>query len=296
LTALNYAAVIADHFGARLIVVSVDDPLLASAADSAGLPPLADETGRELRRFVSDALPGTAFHAVTVDFEVCSGKPATEILRVAQHTRSDLIVISSQGRSGLRKRFFGSTTEHVLRETTIPVLITPRHAHHVVSVEALSHHLKRVVVPVDLTAASAWQARVAGGIALAMGVPLVIAHVLEPVYVPPKLRVAFPGTDVERRDEVETRLRDLVEASGIRPAPEAIVLTGETSEEIVRLADTREAGLIVMGLHSSGVMAPRMGSVAYRVLCMARALVLALPSRPTGNVNWTRVAEAEAVT
>jgi len=36
-------------------------------------------------------------------------------------------------------------------------------------------------------------------------------------------------------------------------------------------------GAIVMGLHSSPLTAARMGSVTYRVLCLTRKLVLALP-------------------
>ena len=36
----------------------------------------------------------------------------------------DLIVMSSHGLTGFRKLFFGSTTERVLRETSVPVLVT----------------------------------------------------------------------------------------------------------------------------------------------------------------------------
>jgi hypothetical protein len=35
-----------------------------------------------------------------------------------------------------------------------------------------------------------------------------------------------------------------------------------------------------MGLHSSPLLGPRMGSVTYRVLCLAHTLVLALPPEP----------------
>jgi hypothetical protein len=38
--------------------------------------------------------------------------------------------------------------------------------------------------------------------------------------------------------------------------------------------------LIVMGLHSSPLLGPRMGSVTYRVLCLAHRLVLAVPPEP----------------
>ena len=276
-TALQYASVIADHFGARLIVVSVDDPLLASAAESAGLPSMAQETRQELLRFVADTLPKAPAPAATMDVQVCAGKPAQEILRVAREARADLIVMSSHGRSGLSKRFFGSTTERVLRETTTPVLVTPKHAERAWSVSAMSRYVRHVLAPVDLTPASRHQVTIAAGIAAGLEVPLILAHVLEPVYVPPRVRLAVPGSDQERRASVDAQLLELVELSGMRTVPDAVVLTGDASEEIVRLADIRGAGLIVMGLHSSGMLGPRMGSVTYRVLCLARSLVLALP-------------------
>ena len=281
-TALQYASVIADHFGARLIVVSVDDPLLASAAESAGLPSMAQETAQELLRFVADTLPKAATPATTVEFQVCAGKAAPEILRVAREARADLIVMSSHGRGGLSKRFFGSTTERVLRETTTPVLVTPKHAERAWSVSALSRYVRHVLAPVDLTPASHHQVTVAAGIAAGLEVPLILAHVLEPVYVPPRVRLAVPGSDHERRASVEAQLLELVERSRARTTVDAVVLVGDAAEEIVRLADVRGAGLIVMGLHSSGVLGPRMGSVTYRVLCLARSLVLALPPTALG--------------
>ena len=60
---------------------------------------------------------------------------------------------------------------------------------------------------------------------------------------------------------------------------------GEPAEEIAKVASDRDAGLIVMGLHSSPVLGPRMGSVTYRVLCLAHRLVLALPPEPAGQIG-----------
>ena len=61
---------------------------------------------------------------------------------------------------------------------------------------------------------------------------------------------------------------------------EALIAYGEPAEEIAKVANDRDAGIIVMGLHSSPVLGPRMGSVTYRVLCLAHRLVLALPPVP----------------
>ena len=56
------------------------------------------------------------------DFAV--GMPAAEILRVARERSCDLIVMSAHGSAGL-PTVVGSITERVLRETPVPVLVTP---------------------------------------------------------------------------------------------------------------------------------------------------------------------------
>jgi nucleotide-binding universal stress UspA family protein len=275
--ALAHAVAIADHFGARLIVLSVDDPLLTEVAVAAGFVPApADATLGELKRFSAETL--ASFDGPrSVEFRVAVGKPATEILREARDRGVDLIVMSSQGRSGMRKLFFGSTTERVLRETSVPVLVTRDWRQPFTSLSELARYITRVIVPVDLTQASAHQLSVARGIAMAISARLLAVHVLEPLFVPHLLRVALPGAEHMRRSQAEEKLAGFVASIDGAHAPESMVLLGEPSEEIVKLADARGAGLIVMGLHSSGLLGPRMGSVTYRVLCQTDALVLAVP-------------------
>jgi nucleotide-binding universal stress UspA family protein len=278
--ALSFAAAIANHFDARLTVVVVDDPLLTEVAAATGrVPSLSDESEHELRRFCGDT-QRTGPGARTVEYVVASGKPATEILRVAREVAAELIVMGSHGRSGLRKMFFGSTTERVLRETSIPVLVTPDNRDRVVSLSTMSAHVHRIVAPVDLTASSPHQVEVAAHLAAALSVPLILAHVIEPVFIPYSVRALVPGADAERRSAVEEQLTALAESAARDATTESVVLTGEPSEEIVKLAQVRDARLIVMGLHSSGLLGPRMGSVTYRVLCLAHTLVLALPPVP----------------
>jgi nucleotide-binding universal stress UspA family protein len=280
--ALCYAAAIADHFGARLAIVGVDDALLTEVAAATGrVPSLTEESEAELRRFCGETLARMGPGARTVEYRVASGKPAVEILRIAREVGAELIVMGSHGRSGVRKMFFGSTTERVLRETSIPVLVTPDDRERVVSLSAASGHIHRIVAPVDLTANSPHQVTLAAGLASALSVPLILAHVIEPAFIPFNVRLLVPGADAERRSVVEEQLTALAESAAQGATTESVVLTGEPSEEIVKLADVRDAGLIVMGLHSSGLLGPRMGSVTYRVLCLTHALVLALPPLPT---------------
>jgi nucleotide-binding universal stress UspA family protein len=275
--ALAYAVATANHFGARLIVLSVDDPLLSEAAAFAGgvLSP-DEETRRELQRFCADTLASFAGPR-TLEYRVAVGKPATEILRVASESRVDLIVMSSHGRSGMRKLFFGSTTERVLRETSVPVLVTRDWNRPFTSLSELAPHITRVMAPLDMSPDSAHQLTVAHGIATALSARLMAVHVLEPFFVPHRIRVALPGAEHTRRAQAEETLNELLASVDRTHHAESFVLVGEPSEEIVKLADARGAGLIVIGLHSSGLFGPRMGSVTYRVLCQTQALVLAIP-------------------
>jgi nucleotide-binding universal stress UspA family protein len=275
---LAYAAAIANHFGATLTIVTVDDPLLAEAAKhSQYLQTPAEATEHELRRFCAEVLPASSTEARKTDFRVVVGKPAQEILRVAKDVGAELIVMGSHGRSGAKKLFFGSTTERVLRETTVPVLVTPDDRPRAVSIAEMTRHIRHVLAPVDLTSASPTQVVVAADLAAALSVPLIVAHVLEPIFIPMSVRAAMPDSSGERRADAEGRLAELIESSAKGATTEPVILTGDPSEEIVKLAEVRNAGLIVMGLHSSGMLGPRMGSVTYRVLCLAQALVLALP-------------------
>jgi nucleotide-binding universal stress UspA family protein len=291
-SALAYAAAIAEHFGAHVTVLSVVDPLLASAAAAAGVKPsLADETRSELERFCGEVFAHRERGASIVGYHVAIGKPAEEILRTAHQLKADLIVISSRGRSGFRKLFFGSTTERVLREAHEPVLITPDSPAPATSLAEIARHITRVLAPVDLSAVSQPQISVAHQIAKALSIPLLVAHVMEPIFVPSRVRQAMPGVEDARKTQAHEQLSTIVDA--IDPHAELMVLAGDPSNEIIALSDARRANLIVMGLHSSGLLGPRMGSVTYRVLCRADALVLALPPEAIDSrfdhTNYTAV-------
>jgi nucleotide-binding universal stress UspA family protein len=51
------------------------------------------------------------------------GRPAERIVEYAQSEQVDLIAMVTHGRSGFRRRVFGSVAEKVLRTTTLPVLL-----------------------------------------------------------------------------------------------------------------------------------------------------------------------------
>lgn len=276
-SALRYAAAIATDRSAALTLLTVNDPLLAEAADMAGgSGRLAADAKAELEKFFRDSLPGSA-RRPAAELVVATGASAAEILRHAKDGAADLIVMSSHGATGIRKLFFGSTTERVLRETSVPVLVVPRGDAGPETMAEMTKIVRRILVPVDLGAALEDQVRVAAGLAETFDAPLLLVHIVEPV------RAVVPGhafaanVDSERRGRAENRLQALVATLPPATRPEALVMFGEPSEEISKVASDRGVGLIVMGLHASALLGARMGSVTYRVLCVTNAIVLALP-------------------
>ena len=276
--ALRYAAAIADHFATRLIVLTVEDPLLTEAADlGTGIQWDPEECRREMARFARNIFGPESPALAMFEYDVAVGKPAPEILRVARERSCDLIVLSTHGLTGVRKLFFGSTTERVLRETTRPVLTTPPIDPGPISLDDGARLLRRIVVPVDLSAASAHQAAVAAGLAEAVDVPLILVHVIEPVKSRLAARLQRAGLGADRRAVAEDGLQEIVASLPPHLRVESLFAYGDPAEELAKVVHDRRAGLVIMGLHGSPMLGPRMGSVTYRLLCLSEAPVLALP-------------------
>ncbi|NLR60487.1 universal stress protein [Chitinophaga polysaccharea] len=53
------------------------------------------------------------------------GKPYEVILKTAEEWEADLIIIGTHGRTGLYHLLLGSIAEHVIRYSSIPVMIIP---------------------------------------------------------------------------------------------------------------------------------------------------------------------------
>jgi nucleotide-binding universal stress UspA family protein len=278
--ALRYAATIATHFGTRLIVVAVEDPLLTEALDlGTGVMWTPEDCKREMKQFATKIFGKHEPVLALLEYEVAVGKPAPEILRVARERTCDLIVISTHGLTGVRKLFFGSTTERVLRETTRPVLITPPQDPGPIHIEDAKRIIGRIVVPVDLSPASLHQTQVARGIAEALALPFIAVHVVEPVKSHLTARLHGSGVERSRRAVAEDGLNELLATVPRRLQAESLVAYGDPAEEVAKIVRDRQAGLVVMGLHGSALLGPRMGSVTYRLLCLSPVLVLALPPR-----------------
>jgi nucleotide-binding universal stress UspA family protein len=59
---------------------------------------------------------------VPVEHRLADGDAAEEVLRAARETGSDLVVMGTHGRTGLRHLLMGSVAERVVRQAPCPVL------------------------------------------------------------------------------------------------------------------------------------------------------------------------------
>ena len=289
---IRYAGSIAAHFGARILFMTVEDPLLTEAIDlGTGVVWDPADTRKELEKFVGKVLPSGPGGGAAVDFVVAVGKPANEILRIATERQVDLIVMGTHGLTGMRKLFFGSTTERVLRETTVPVLATPPADPGSLHLSDARSFVRRILVPVDLSKHALRQVQLSRVLSEALHVPLLLAHVVEPVRSPLAEKLHLPHVELERKTRAEDALHELIATLPRQLHPEGLVAYGDPAEEIAKLARDRQAGLIVIGLHASPLLGPRMGSVTYRVLCLAPTLLLALP--PSAGAERAATAACE---
>jgi nucleotide-binding universal stress UspA family protein len=119
--ALRYAVPIAHKFAARIHLVHV-------------LPPPGKLTKEEvlLRRMKALKRLGEMGEQhlpprLRAETAVLTGKPAEEILALAEQNNIDLIVLTTKGDSGLRRALVGSTAETIMRQASCPVMSVRRH-------------------------------------------------------------------------------------------------------------------------------------------------------------------------
>ena len=290
--ALRYAAALAEHFFATLALLAVDDPFLVNAVDAAlGEGYLQAQTRQELEQLTHSTFPGQRPQVAELRFLHATGSPADEITRVSKEIHADAIVMSTHGASGIRKLIFGSTTERVLREAELPVIVTPASDPGPESVEDWQRSATTLLVPVDMSEYTPRQLQIARGLAESLQASLVLAHVLEPL---PHRRghdTFVANAEAARREKVHGQLEALAATLPTGLSHRLAIAVGDPASELARIAKEQNASGIVMGLHASSSTGQRMGTVTYRLLCQTPVLVIAWPParndspliRPTGS-------------
>jgi len=270
--ALRVALGLAGRGPSTVVVVHVIDLLLAEAAAAAyDAERLREDAESELRALVSE---DRADFTTAPECVVRIGRAETEILACAREHRADLIVMGTHGLGGVRKMFFGSVTEKVLRGAEVPVLAVPVRRDQppgkagpfasVMAAVAFDEHAD-VVVSYGAT------------LAAELGVSLELVHVLPPFHGSPRVAKALESTEPGRRRDALGRIEVMATRVSRTVSARTEILSGAPAEEIAAKASLRPDTLIVVGLGRHGLFR-RPGSTAYRILSLSDVPVIAIPA------------------
>ena len=217
------------------------------------------ELKQKLREFYAPDCP------LDVAYRTNEGTAAEEILSVAQEIGSDLIVLGTHGRTGLRWLLAGSVAVSVLHGANCPVMALRSTAepHQAKEIQVILH-------ATDFSADSEAALRVARQLAREHGARLIIVHA-------EKLEVLVDGTpaaviDPRAYHDAMENLRKRVDGPDLKYPVSTVLRRGFAAEEIILTAVDMGCDLIVMGTHGrSGLGRLLMGSVAENVLPRATA-------------------------
>lgn len=123
--AAQYAADLANKFGASLALVYVVEPY-APPVDLPGISFVdwIEPHRKAAERLISDAAGVLAqTSGVKADTEVRIGSPANEVVQFASDHGADLVVVGSRGHGAVKRLLLGSVADRVVHLSHVAVLV-----------------------------------------------------------------------------------------------------------------------------------------------------------------------------
>jgi universal stress protein A len=122
---LTSALELAEAFGAKLLLLHVVEPPPYPVEGIVPSPlgaTLLDDLERQASNDLTQMLPEARRSKVEVARRVVVGVPYRKIVEVAEEEKSDLIIMTTHGRTGLSHLVMGSVTGKIVRTALCPVL------------------------------------------------------------------------------------------------------------------------------------------------------------------------------
>lgn len=210
---------------------------------------------------------------VTTKTTLSVGLPEDEILKVAESTRAELIVMGTHGRAGLEKLRLGSVAGAVLRKARCPVLTVRAASVADVPLHRRQLKLHRFLVAMDFSVSSDAALRTAAMLAERLHVRISLLHVFDPW-----AHVGRAGAGVREfiTHKLGQRAQKFMSPSQTDLLSfDRIVVPGDAVEVILDQAKRMKADVIVMGTNAPrGLQRLLRGSVAGTVVRRAGCPVL----------------------
>jgi nucleotide-binding universal stress UspA family protein len=236
--------------------------------------PGREQLSEDLRRFAAPAIDPE----VRTDFCVQEGVAASRILDEVKTGSVDLVVMGTHGRGGFDRLVLGSVAEKVLRKATCPVLTVPPPAPGLPRGPLV---FKEIVCPVDFSPASQRALQFALSLAEESDSRLTLVHVVEALSEEVSIALA-PYNLHEYRRQIDEDARHQLQAAVPEQAREwctveEVLACGKPYREILRIANERQAQLIVMGVQGRNALDLMLfGSTTNHVVRQAACPVLTL--------------------
>ena len=269
-SAVLQAIGMAKEFGARLSICHVIDLPMVTMHGAAFV--YQEDQIEEMKAGALDQIRGlVAGEELNWEPLVETGPVSSTLCRLAMEKQADLAIVSTHGRTGLKRLFLGSVTERLLRTIGCPLLVvTPPEKAEGVEKRFKGFGFKQILVGCDFSADS--DRAVAFGFSLAQEFEAAIhlVHVVEPFVYRDAMLPSTMKTEVlaEAAASVNQRLEDLVpdEARNwcqIEIACEA----GKPFQVLKSYAESHQVDLIVLGVRGHSLVETLLlGSTTDRVI------------------------------
>ncbi len=273
---VRYGIAWAERCGAELHVLHVvPDPARQSwTVDVVGLnlPEITRNwksyAQKQLEQFV-EPLPMTAGR---MRLAVQVGRAGEEIVAYAAALGIDMIVMAPRQHGAVARVALGSVAKYVIRMAPCPVITTPPD----VKMPRWLGAVRTVLVPTDLGDNSRVLFSHAGKLAMELGAPVRVIHVV----VPPWERepTSVPPTVIMQMEQLTgTRPDQPAMVSDTAGQVRSTIRVGDPSQTVLSYADEVQADLIVMTTHGRHPLARMvLGSVAQKVMQKSPCPVLTL--------------------
>jgi nucleotide-binding universal stress UspA family protein len=279
---LRHAVSIARHFHAQFYLAHVVSSIGFTIAGADALESATSAARRDVGELERKLVENGALMGVSHEFIVRQGKIWEELEAIIREKQVDLVVIGTHAREGIEKLVLGSVAEQIFREADGLVLTVGPHSLPDAPLERTSG-TRSFLFPTDFSAASFHALPHAISFANHFGARLVFLHVAPVMPIPESFSWSKTPDDItqmreDARQKALKRLGEFVsENAPLSVKPELMVEFGKHGEQILRVARSLKADLIIMGLNHAkhGRAASHMPqTTAYKVVREAHCSVL----------------------
>lgn len=123
--ALEFGLNMADKKNGKVILIHVIEVVYDLASQ---VPITLDSLFLDAERLLKSYLEKYASTGVEMEYQILEGNTAINIAKVAAERQANLIIMGTQGASGIAKTLIGTTAVNMIREAQCPVLVVPAQA------------------------------------------------------------------------------------------------------------------------------------------------------------------------